>query len=116
MQPVRFMIWAFLVAYFLPESAVQSLRQYWPYQAALRGFKFHLAPALSAVAILFFALTFANHYLFNIRDSFGSFCKPTTANGSALSLDNPGFDRNWTKVIKINTSPGDRDLCIPLGV
>ena len=111
MQPVRFVIWAFLVAYYAPEALIQKLRQSRPYQAALHGFKYRLAPALSAIVILFFAIALANHYLFNIRDGFGSFCKPT-----GLSLKNPGFDRGWKREVRIDTSPGQNGLCIPLGV
>ncbi len=120
--PVWFIIATFLIVYFVPEFLVQKLRKCWLYQAVLRGFKYRLAPALSAIGILFFAVTLGNHYLFNIRDSFGDFCTPVKINNESLTLKNHGFSHSettekWTKTITIDTSPNAKnDLCIPLEV
>jgi hypothetical protein len=115
-SPVWLVIFAFLVAYYTPERVVQTLRLSPLYQGLLRLFRDNVWPALSAVAILFLAIAFGNHYLFNIRDSFGAFCKPTMLNGEPLSLKNHGFGPNWKKQAMIDTSPGNNDLCISLGV
>jgi len=121
-QPVRFIIWTFLVACYMPASLVRKLRFSPLYRWLLYNFKYRLAPTVSAIAILFLAFTFGNHYLFNIRDSFGAFCKPTSANGQALSLQNHGFTyseerKKWRKVVEINTAANEpNELCIPLNV
>ena len=40
----------------------------------LRGFKYHLAPAASALGLLYLVIALGSHYHFALRDSFGSFC------------------------------------------
>jgi hypothetical protein len=115
-QPVRAVLGAFLVFYFLPSAAVRTLRQSRIYQALLRGFKFYLAPALSAIGILYLAVAFGSHYLFNIRDGFGSFCTETTG---LASRTEKGTKKQQTEVL-FDASPSaansPNNICISTGV
>ncbi|MHC2313084.1 hypothetical protein ACVIHC_000130 [Bradyrhizobium diazoefficiens] len=115
-QPVRAVLGSFLVFYFLPSVAVRKLRQSKIYQALLRGFKFYLAPALSAIGILYLAVAFGNHYLFNIRDGFGSFCTETTGLASGTEK---GKKKQQTEVL-FDASPSatnsPNNICISTGV
>jgi hypothetical protein len=118
-QPVRAVLGAFLVFYFLPGFLVRKLRQWWVYQAALRGFKYYLAPAASAVGLLYFAVALGSHYHFNIRDGFGSFC----TEAAALNANNNGFKNVGGKKqaeLIFDTSPeadnNPSNLCVSTGV
>ncbi|HEY0329889.1 MAG TPA: DUF2235 domain-containing protein [Rhodopseudomonas sp.] len=88
-QPVRVVLATFLVVYFLPGAAVRKLRQAPWYQAALHAFKYGIAPAVSAVGLLYLAVAFGSHYHFNMRDSLGSFCTENTQ----LNTGHDGFQR-----------------------
>jgi hypothetical protein len=110
---------AFLLFYFLPGFIVRPLRTCWLYQAALRGFKYYLAPAISAVGLLYLAVAFGSHYQFNMRDSLGSFCTERTD----LNADNDGFKRLAGKdrvELVFDTSPDaantPNNLCVSTGV
>jgi hypothetical protein len=121
-QPVRFIIWAFLIFYFLPERVIQPVRTSRPYQAALYGFKYGLAPALSAAGILFFAVALASHYSFNLIDSFGNVCTPSEGTEEALKEKaGQGFsktaDKKMIAAFDWDTSLEGHDaLCTPTGV
>jgi hypothetical protein len=119
-EPVRTVLAAFLVFYFLPRVLVRKLRTWKVYQAALRGFKYYLAPAASAVGLLYLVVALGSHYHFNMRDSLGSFCteKP------GLSAENDGFirqpDGKYRVDLVFDTSPGaanmPNNLCVSTGV
>jgi hypothetical protein len=113
---IRWLLGAFLVFYFLPAAIVQPVRLSRPYQALLYGFKYGLAPILSAFAITALAIGLINHYAFNIRDSFGGFCTPT----SGLDLDHSGFGTATKKQVIFDVSPGasnlPNNLCISTGI
>lgn len=115
-QPVRAVLGAFLLFYFLPSLIVRKLRQSKIYQALLREFKFHLAPALSAAGILYLAVAFGSHYLFNIRDSFGSFCTDTAG---LADRTEKGAKKQQAELI-FDTSPEaankPNNICISTGV
>jgi hypothetical protein len=118
-QPVRPVLAAFLVFYFLPSVWVRKLREWPAYQATLRGFKYYLAPALSAAGLLYLAVAFGSHYHFNMRDSLGSFCTERPE----LDADNDGFKRVGSKEraeLIFDTSPGaantPNSLCVSTGV
>jgi hypothetical protein len=68
-----------LVVLFVPSSAVFSLRSSQRYKKALRSLRLRLAPMFFAGLFFLSGLLFANHYVFNIRDSFGAFCTETNA-------------------------------------
>jgi hypothetical protein len=113
---IRWLLGAFLVFYFLPDAIVQPVRLSRPYQALLYGFKFGLAPILSAVAIAALAAGLVNHYAFNLRDSFGNFCSPT----SGLGLANDGFGNATRREIIFDISPTAKNLpnnlCVSTGI
>lgn len=118
-QPVRAVLGAFLFFYFLPGFMVRKLRQWWVYQAALRGFKYYLAPAASAVGLLYLAVALGSHYHFNIRDGLGSFC----TEASVLNASNNGFKNVGGKKqaeLIFDTSPeannSPSNLCVSTGV
>jgi len=118
-EPVRSVLIAFLVFYFLPDNVVRKLRQSPIYQFFLRGFKYYLAPAASAFGMLYLALAFGSHYLFSIRDSFGSFCPETPG----LDANHNGFKSVGGKqqaelVFDASASAANKpnNLCISTGV
>jgi hypothetical protein len=116
-EPVRAVLAAFLVFYFLPGLWVRKLRNWLVYQSALHGFKYYLAPAVSAVGLLYLAVALGSHYQFNMRDSLGSFC----AERQDLNLDNDGFKRGGGKAeLVFDTSPDaantPNNLCVSTGV
>jgi hypothetical protein len=118
-EPVRSVLIAFLIIYFLAATIVRVLRQSTIYQFILRGFKFYLAPAASALGLLYLAVALGSHYHFALRDSFGSFCTGT-----------PGLDANHSGLKNVagkqqaelifDTSPGavnqPSNLCVSTGV
>jgi hypothetical protein len=116
-EPVRAVLAAFLVFYFLPGLWVRKLRNWPVYQSALHGFKYYLAPAVSALGLLYLAVALGSHYQFNMRDSLGSFC----AERQDLNLDNDGFKHGGGKVeLVFDTSPDAANtpntLCVSTGV
>jgi hypothetical protein len=115
-QPIRFLLGAFLFFYFLPDSIVKLMRLSSVYQWLLRGFKYRLAPVLSALAIVALAVGLVNHYALTIRDSFGSFCEPT----AGLGLQNAGFGASNRKQIIFDISSQatnePNNVCISTGI
>jgi hypothetical protein len=73
----------------------------------------HVFPAASALGILYLAATIASHYLFDVRDSFGAFCKETLY----LKRGTHGFSQdpngNWVMEYPFDTSTGP---CVSTGV
>ena len=116
-QPVRSVLAAFLIFYFLPGFIVRGLRQSPIYQWILRTFKYGVAPAASAIVILYLAVAFGSHYLFSIRDAFGDFCTETPG----LSLEKNGFKNVGGKQqadLTFDASPQaakPNNLCVPTG-
>ena len=91
-QPVRFLIFCFLLFHFMPESAIEWLRTRSAYQRALTFLKMKFAPLLFAVAIAYGGFAAFSHLLFNVRDSFGSFCTfRTPMEKGPLNRENDGF-------------------------
>jgi uncharacterized protein (DUF2235 family) len=116
-QPLRFTICAFLLFYFLPESAIQKLRTSSWYIALLNFAKFKAAPAFFAVFIVLGVLAVISHFTLNVRDSFGAFCKHTANEKGPLNAGNSGFPASGPKRIEFDSSFADeRSLCLPLGV
>lgn len=90
--PIRFIVIVFLIVYWLPASIVQWLRTRKSYQCLIRTIKLKLAPAFFAFLFVYLGFGFANHYLFNIRDGLGDFCKQTlTSEGKPLSVNRHGL-------------------------
>lgn len=117
-EPVRSVLIAFLVIYFLPDSVVRILRQSPIYQFLLRGFKFYLAPAASALILLYLAIAFGSHYHFALRDSFGSFCTETTDLGKNAGFKNVGRKQQAEVIFDAAPEAVNRpnNLCVSTGV
>jgi uncharacterized protein (DUF2235 family) len=119
-QPIRSVLWVFLIINFIPENAIEWLRTQPLYKRGLSFLKLTLAPLFFAILILYGAFAVSNHLLFNIRDSFGSFCKHTTNEQGPLNAGNPGFEceaGKCSKTIMFDSSlTDDRSLCLPTGV
>ncbi|MFB9265082.1 DUF2235 domain-containing protein [Bradyrhizobium erythrophlei] len=119
-DPVRYVLLAFLVFYFLPARIVRVLRQSRAYQAILRFLKFKVAPALSAAGILYLVVAFGSHYQFNIRDGLGSFCTetPGLAESKSKGFSNVGGKQQAELIF--DTSPEatnkPNNICISTGV
>jgi uncharacterized protein (DUF2235 family) len=120
-QPARFVIWAFLVAHFIPEPAIEWLRNLRAYQTGLSWLKNGIAPAFFAIVMVYLVLALSAHLLFNVRDSFGSFCKHTADAKGPLNAGNTGFDCSGGKCRKVidfydSSTTGKDSLCMPTGV
>lgn len=76
-QPIYGLCVAYLVVYFLPEGLIQWLRERGWYKGLLRFLKLGLAPFIFALLTAWYGLAFTSHYLFDIRDSRGTFCAPS---------------------------------------
>jgi Uncharacterized alpha/beta hydrolase domain (DUF2235) len=59
-----------------PSDWVYKFRERWLWPV-IDGWKFGLAPFLSAIAIVYVAVTFSSHALFNIQDDAGLTCRPS---------------------------------------
>jgi len=119
-QPIRFVLCAFLIANFIPERAIEWLRTWSLYKRSLSYLRHTVAPLGFAIAILYGGFATSNHLLFNIRDSFGSFCKHSTNEKGPLNAENPGFDCNTGKCSKAivfdSSLTDDKSLCRATGV
>src|SRR5581483_9060662 len=87
--PVRYILLIFLFLYLLQWRVVRLVRQSWLYQTLLQLLRIHILPAASALGILYLVLTVASHYLFDLGDSFGAFCKAS----QDLDETHHGFSR-----------------------
>ncbi len=111
--PIRYVLIIFLSIYLLHWRLVRRLRQSEIYQRLLQLLRMHVFPAASALAILYVAITTASHYLFDVRDSFGGFCKETLY----LNRGAHGFSQDpngkWVAEFPFDTSTGP---CVSTGV
>lgn len=116
--PLRWVLWAFLIFHLTPERAIEKLRTWPTYKNALVYLKFKLAPLLFAIAFLFGGFGIFNHLLFNVRDSFGSFCKHTADAEGPLHSGNDGFGEQRRKRIMVFDSSWTdaHSLCFSTGV
>ena len=122
-QPVRIIISVYLLVHFIPNSIVYRLRTWAPYQWLLRTIKLRAAPAVLAALTLWYGFALANHYLFNIRDAFGNFCKDKpspirlevcTDSGSVPASCGPQrFDFDFSHPSSL---PKGQRLCQPTGI
>jgi hypothetical protein len=121
-QPIRILISIYLFVYLIPEALVYRLRTFALYQWLLRTIKLKLAPAIFAALSVWYVFALTSHYLFDLRDGFGSFCidkpspkilevcpsgqPPTTSCGMQLDFD-----------FSLPSSlPKDERLCQPAGI
>jgi uncharacterized protein (DUF2235 family) len=121
---------AILITMRLPGRMIAHFRLKDAYKQAISDLKLKIAPAFFALFFLVGGAAFASHYLFNIRDSFGQFCKPVEK-PVALEICDPD-DMKLCKRNPDGSFPGTcissacrgvdlagfntRDLCTPVGV
>ncbi len=74
---ILFLIVGALAALLLPTTTIARFRTEDAYKRIVLGIKRKYAPLGFALLLPFLVLSFGSHYLFNIRDSFGSFCEGT---------------------------------------
>lgn len=74
---ILFLIVVTLAALLLPTRTIARFRTQDAYKRIVLAIKRTIAPFGFALLLPFLVLTFGSHYLFNIRDSFGSFCEVT---------------------------------------
>jgi len=72
----RFFAIAILITMLLKDSTIAWFRLKDGYKQAISTIKLKIAPGVFALLFLFGGVALASHYIFNIRDSFGAFCKP----------------------------------------
>lgn len=121
---------ALLVTMLLGDTTIARFRLKDAYRQFITNIKLRFAPALFALMFLVGGAGFASHYIFNVRDSFGAFCKPV-GRPTALKICEPddmkmcrrardgSFPDTCTSqacrgvdIAEFNT----RDLCTPTGV
>jgi uncharacterized protein (DUF2235 family) len=85
----RFFAIAILFTMLLSDRAIAWFRLKEAYRQAISNIKLWIAPAVFAVVFLFGGVALASHYIFNVRDSFGAFCKPDAA-AKELGICKPG--------------------------
>ena len=90
----RFFAIAILITMLLRDSTIASFRLKDAYKQAITTIKLKIAPGFFAFLFLFGGVALASHYIFNVRDSFGAFCKP------AGNASEPGICR-----------PSELELC-----
>jgi uncharacterized protein (DUF2235 family) len=73
-----------LITMLLPDLAIAWFRLKDAYKQSISNLKLWIAPAMFAVLFVLGGIELASHYIFNIRDSFGDFCRPDP---SAHELD-----------------------------
>lgn len=73
-QPVRALAILFLLVAFLPEAFIYWLRELRAYKWTLNKLKMVVAPLVFALLTAWYVSAFASHFLFDVRDSLGSFC------------------------------------------
>lgn len=122
-QPVRILISVYLLVHLIPESIVYRLRTWAPYQWFLRTVKLKAAPAVFAALTLWYGFAFVSHYLFDMRDAFGSFCedKPSPTVLDVCPADAPvsascgpqQFDFDFSHPSSL---PRSQRLCQPTGI
>jgi uncharacterized protein (DUF2235 family) len=72
----QFFALAIPVTMLLSDSTIAWFRLKDGYKQAISNIKLWIAPAFFAVFFVFIGVELASHYIFNFRDSFGTFCKP----------------------------------------
>jgi hypothetical protein len=121
-QPIRILISVYLFVNLIPEALVYSLRTLGLYQWLLRTIKLKLAPAIFAALTVWYVFALTSHYLFDLRDGFGSFCvdKPSPEILEVCSSGQPPttscamqFDFDFSLPSRL---PKDQRLCQPTGI
>ena len=88
--------------------SIYKFRTSAPYQMLLGFSKRHLLPFVAAVLLLWAGLTASSHFLFNVFDSTGAFCRESPKD-KTQTLDKAGAE---SKPVTFSTSA----MCFPTGV
>ena len=122
-QPVRILISVYLLVHLIPEAFVYRLRTWSSYQWLLRTVKLKAAPAVFAALTLWYGFAFVSHYLFDMRDAFGSFCEdkpsPTVleiCRGDAPVSASCGLQQFDFDFSHPSSLPRSQRLCQPTGI
>jgi len=126
----QFFAVAILITMLLGDSTIARFRLKDAYRQFITNIKLKVAPAFFAVTFLVGGVAFASHYFFNIRDSFGDFCKPVEK-PAALAVCEPD-DMKLCKRARDGSFPSTctsaacrgvdlaefntADLCTPVGI
>ncbi|KJC57515.1 hypothetical protein UP10_28450 [Bradyrhizobium sp. LTSPM299] len=89
------------------QNAIYCFRTSWLYQWVLNTGRRYVVPFFLAAAMVWFGATVLSHFLFNVADSTGAFCKGTPAN--QLVAADKGIPQN---AIDFDTSL----ICAPTGL
>jgi uncharacterized protein (DUF2235 family) len=76
----------------LMHDAIHAFRTHPAYQFVIRTAKRHVLPLFLVVVMVWFGATVASHFLFNVADSMGAFCKGTAE--ATLIPVNKGIDQD----------------------
>ena len=125
----QFFAIAILITMLLGDSTIARFRLKDGYKQFISDTKLRFAPAIFAFVLLVGGIAFASHYVFNVRDSFGDFCKPTAPplteleicakNDMALCKRNRdgSLPSTCTPACRGIEAPFDtRDLCTATGI
>ena len=77
---------AILVTLLLGDATIARFRLKDGYKQAISDIKLRYAPAVFAFVFLVGGIALAGHYIFNVRDSFGNFCTPTSPPPDRLEI------------------------------
>ena len=113
---ILFLIVGALAALLLPTPPIARFRTQDAYKRIVLAMKRKYMPLAFAVLLPFLVLSFGSHYLFNIRDGFGSFCEETRIGRRAISDSNSGLkictETDRTKCLRTVTS-APAPICRP---
>ncbi len=112
---IWFLVVAATLALLLPTKVIARFRTRPEYKRTVLNIKRKYAPLLFAVLLPLIGLAFASHYLFNIRDSFGSFCEESRVNGETIRSTNRGLkictEANRANCARIKIDEAARPAC-----
>jgi uncharacterized protein (DUF2235 family) len=80
-----------LIVLFAPARHIYELRSAGWYKNFIRDLRLRRAPIFFAVVFCLLAVVLTNHYMFNIEDSFGSFCPATLPDKPAAAVATAGI-------------------------
>jgi len=80
-----------LIVLFTPAKLIHSLRSALWYQNFIRNLRLRRAPIFFAGMFCLLAVLVTNHYMFNIEDSFGSFCAATLPSNPIAAAEQAGI-------------------------
>lgn len=118
----RFFAIAILITMWLSDSFIAWFRLRDGYRQVITTIKLKIAPGVFAFLFLYGGVSLASHYIFNIRDSFGDFCRPD-AKADKLDLCTPAevglctqapdgtLPGTCTKLCAVKTEFDTRNVC-----